>query len=80
MRVSTPLERLESITAVVGATSPGSGIQNARTRASSSSFSIAVLLTWFERVEVAPSQRDRHVQPPPAGGVRRTHREVVSHA
>src|SRR6478735_3565625 len=38
---------LESSTAVGGASSPGSGSQNARTRASSSSFSIDVLLTWL---------------------------------
>src|SRR6478752_308951 len=47
MSVSTPLRMLESSTAVDGASSPGAGTQNARTRASSRSFSIDVLFTWL---------------------------------
>src|SRR6478752_1735427 len=47
MRVRMPLCRPESRTAVGGADSPGSGCQKARTRASSRSLSIEVLLTWL---------------------------------
>src|SRR3954454_8413467 len=48
MRVRMPLCSPESSTAVGGAISPGSGCQKARTRASSSSLSIDVLLTWLK--------------------------------